>query len=343
MKERAEIITRGNRQAHIASMRFEGPKFISCDFGFYPATAFKYRDRIPDFYRRHPWIYDPGDMEIPANLRAGTEYVDEWGCRWRTLEDGLDGQVIEHPLADWSALDTFTPPKVSIDKVKIAAQYAEIRRKGWTWTKGGGNNFFERLRYLRGFENLLMDMAGDTPELVVLIDKLVKQKIETLEAYLEFSPDAMFFYDDLGIQDRLMMSPASFRKYLKPAYTQIFSVGVKHNIINWMHSDGIINQILGDLKECGLNSVNLQGDIIGIDYLAAEWKGKIHLSWNLDMQYKLPHAPPSQMDDYIGNIVKKIWLAEGGLSLAASIMPDMPWENIEALTNAMEKWCFYQG
>ena len=343
MKEQAEIIVRGNRQAHIAAMRFEGPEFIPCTFGFYPAAKYKYRDRIPDFYRRHPWIWDPGDMEIPANLRAGAEYVDEWGCRWRTLEDGLDGQVIEHPLADWSALDAFTPPKVAIDAAKVAAQFEEIRRKRNYLTTGGGNNFFERLHYLRGYENLLMDLAGDTPELVILIDKLVKQKVETLQAYLELGPDMMSFYDDLGIQDRLMMSPASFRKYLKPAYAQIFGVGVKHGVLNGMHSDGIISEILGDLQECGLHGINLQGDLIGIDYLAKEWKGKIHLSWNLDMQHTLPHAKPAQMDDYIAMIVKKIWLPAGGLDLSASIMPDVPWENIEALVDAMEKWCFYKG
>ena len=35
MKERAEIITCGNRQAHLAAMRFEGPAFIPSTFGFY--------------------------------------------------------------------------------------------------------------------------------------------------------------------------------------------------------------------------------------------------------------------------------------------------------------------
>ena len=343
MNEQVEIITRGNRQAHIASMRFESPEFIPCTFGFYPAAAHKYRDRIPVFYRRHPWIHDPGKMEIPANLRAGAEYVDDWGCRWRTIENGIEGQVIGHPVADWSALDAFTPPKVAVDAAGVAAGYEETRRRGNLYTSGGGGNFFERLHYLRGYENLLMDMPGDTPELLVLINKLVQQKIETVQAYLKLDPDLMFFFDDLGVQDRLMMSPAAFRKYLKPAYAQIFACGVKHGVINAMHSDGIIIEIMDDLKECGLHSINLQGDLIGVDYLAEKWKGKIHLWWNLDMQHVLPHAPSSQIDGYIGNIVKKISLPEGGLALSASIMPDVPWENVEALIEAMETWCFYQG
>ena len=343
VREPAAIMAKGNREAHLASIRFQHPEFIPCDIGFYIGAAYKYRELIPDFYRRHPWIHNPGNMQIPDRLLAGAEYVDEWGCRWRTLEDGVEGQVIEHPLDDWSALDSFQPPAIHLDLPKLAKDYEETRRNGVIFTMGGGGNFFERMHYLRGYENLLIDMTDDSPELLVLIDKLVQHKLETLQAYIELGADVMFFFDDLGIQDRLMMSPAAFRKYLKPAYAQFFGVGVKHGIVNMMHTDGIIVEIIGDLLDCGLHSVNLQGDLIGIDYLAAEWKGRIHMSWNLDMQYVLPYGTPSEVDDYIGRIVEKMWLPEGGFDLSASIMPDVPWENIESLANAMEKWCFCQG
>ena len=73
------------------------------------------------------------------------------------------GQVIEHPLADWAALETFEPPPTNVDAQQVRARYEATRRRGNMFTRGSGGNFFERVHYLRGYENLLMDLAGDTP------------------------------------------------------------------------------------------------------------------------------------------------------------------------------------
>src|SRR3990172_288043 len=36
--------------------------------------------------------------------------ADDWGCGWSTTDQKNIGQVTEHPLADWSALDHYRPP-----------------------------------------------------------------------------------------------------------------------------------------------------------------------------------------------------------------------------------------
>jgi len=338
----SKTMSSGKRDAYLRSMCFQNPEFIPCDLGFYPAAAFKYREIIPEFRKRHPWIHDPGRMEIPERLRAGKEYIDEWGCRWRTIEEGLDGQVIGHPLKNWSALKDFTPPPISIDRMQVARDFTATKEAGTMFAAGSGSNFFERLRYLRGYSDLLMDMASGALEPLLLINILLKHKLQEVQVFLEAGADVIFFYDDLGNQDRLMMSPALFRRYLKPAYAEIFGLAVQYNRLNLLHSDGVINEILPDLIECDVHSINLQGDIIGLDYLAEEWKGKVHLSYNLDMQNVLPTGTTNEIYEYIERIVKKLWLPQGGLSLSSSIMPDVPWKNVEALADSLERWSFYR-
>ena len=54
-------------------------------------------------------VLAPGDRSKGQPSRKGT-YVDEWGCVWECGEDGVAGEVKGPPLADWSALPSFSPP-----------------------------------------------------------------------------------------------------------------------------------------------------------------------------------------------------------------------------------------
>ena len=49
-------------------------------------------------YRRN---YD----HLSERHQANSYHVDHWGCGWQTAMGGMEGQVVTHPLADWSALE----------------------------------------------------------------------------------------------------------------------------------------------------------------------------------------------------------------------------------------------
>lgn len=56
-------------------------------------------------------------------------------------------------------------------------------------TGGNGERLFDRLYFLRGFENLMIDFATDAPELSKLIDMLSDYEMKLVNKWLEIGVD----------------------------------------------------------------------------------------------------------------------------------------------------------
>ena len=76
---------------------------------------------------------------------------------------------------------------------------------------------YERIWNFRGMENLLMDYY-DYPDEVHALHRAVAdtEKKLILRAIREVKPDGYMISDDLGTQNALMMSPATFRELSSP-------------------------------------------------------------------------------------------------------------------------------
>ena len=119
-----------------------------------------------------------GPVEPPPFARAGTPFVDPWGCVWETSEDGIVGLVTKHPLGDWAALAGYVPPdpngfnhfgRVDWDDLKTAVNPAGFIKHLRAGEVGHGHTFL-KLCDLRGYENLLCDMAVEDARLWRLIE-----------------------------------------------------------------------------------------------------------------------------------------------------------------------------
>ena len=79
------------------------------------AIEFRHPPRLP--FWQHAISSAPDDVcDIWEMDRAAAGWFfdhagpDDWGCGWSRTATKNMGQVVEHPLADWSALDRFRPP-----------------------------------------------------------------------------------------------------------------------------------------------------------------------------------------------------------------------------------------
>ena len=107
-------------------------------------------------------------MDRKSARAAGSEVTDVWGCRWVYPLESHDGQCVGHPIESWSDLKTYQPPDP--DKYtdwKQAEKNVKKARAEGKVTHGGSDHgvIFLRLTYLRGFSNLMMDVADERPEL----------------------------------------------------------------------------------------------------------------------------------------------------------------------------------
>ena len=79
-----------------------------------------------------------------------------------------------------------------------------------------GFGLFERSWVLRGFENVLLDVVVNIDFYEELLDKLVDHQMEILERLLILPVDGIWFFDDWGFQQGVLVGAERWRKLFKP-------------------------------------------------------------------------------------------------------------------------------
>ena len=173
------------RENLLRAVRFERPDHIPMAFHINGACWQQYpQDALQELMAAHPLLFPgftPSAEKIVPRFapyqRAAEPYTDDWGCTWKTSMDGITGTVVVHPLADWSVLDSYVPPDPEVrtgrgprDWSREAETMARAREEGRLLQRGlhHGHTFLH-LCDLRGYENLLVDMATGEPRLQRLI------------------------------------------------------------------------------------------------------------------------------------------------------------------------------
>ena len=346
------------RENTLRAYTFRGPERIPFRAVISHSCWYQYpQDELAALIRRHPAVFpDPDRSATPpsrdrlaSHRRAGERAADSWGCVWTTSMDGITGAVVEHPLEDWAAFDTWTPPDpayddgwkaMNWDKTVRAAQ--EAREAGRLVQAGlrHGHTFLT-LTYLRGYANLLFDMTDDHPRLPELIGAVERFNAEQVRRHMAYKPDIMGYAEDLGMQNGPMLSPALFRKYIKPVYQRLIAPAREQGALVHMHSDGHVMALVEDLLDCGVDVLNLQDLVNGIDEIAATLKGRVAIDLDVDRQAVTVSGSPRDVDDLIREAVEKLGSPEGGLSFVYGMYPPTPIANADAVFSALEKYATY--
>ena len=159
--------------------------------------------------------------------------------------------------------------------------------------------------------------------------------------YLEIDVDQLTYAEDLGMQVGPMISPAHFKKYIKPSYKRLMEPAVKAGKIVHMHSDGDIRLLVDDIIDDGVQVMNLQDLVNGIDWIANRFRGKRCVELDIDRQSVTVNGTPADIDDLIRREVASIGTPRGGLAMVFGLYPGTPIENVKALMDAMEKYAGY--
>ena len=351
-----ERIKMTKRENILRAVRFEQPDYIPMTFCINGACWHHYeQNALRDLMESHPFLFPDFQRQkavaprFAYNNSAAQPYTDPWGCVWETTDDGITGSVHGHPLADWARFDTFTPPDPSvtdgtypIDWEKIRAEVQQKKAAG-EFVAGGlphGHTFL-RLVDLRGYENLIFDMIDEEPNLNKLIDMLETFNAEYVRRWLELDPDMMSYPEDLGMQVGPMLSPANFRKYIKPSYQRLMKPAREKGVIVHMHSDGDIRTLADDLVDGGVEVVNLQDLVNGIDWIAGTFTGRTCIELDIDRQNITPRGTPKDVEDLIRREVETLGGKDGGLMMIYGLYPGVPLENARALMDAMERYATY--
>jgi len=216
-------------------------------------------------------------------------------------------------------------------KLSAAGEYALVT--------GISGVVYEYCWYLRGMDQLFMDMLTEPRILEYLLDRTLEywKNFETLfmKEVGEYV-DVVCVGDDLGMQSSTLFAPAIYREFVKPRQKQLISHIKKLTRAKvWYHSCGSIYSLIPDLLDNGVDILN------PVQYRAAEMDperlkasfGKKLCFWGggVDTQNILPHGTPSD----VGREVEKqmaVFKPGGGyvFNPVHNIQPDVPPENIVA-------------
>jgi len=167
---------------------------------------------------------------------------------------------------------------------------------------------------------------------------LLDHEMKLVKKRLEIGVDMISFHTDIGTQNGLMISPAKFRKYIKPMFKKLFSTCRDAGVHVYLSSDGRLLDIVDDLVECGVSVHDPQFRANTLEGIAEKYKGRLCIDLDLDRQ-TFPFCSPLNIRRLVKESVEKLWLPEGGLMMKGEVGPDVPLDNIEALCQAMEEFC----
>lgn len=328
------------RERVVRALTFAGPDRPPRDLWTLPgiersraAELARMRDRFPCDIGGPRLAYARGFAARGEEYRRGS-YTDEWGCGFEALEDGVIGEVKRPPLADWSALDALRPPREILDVDWAEADRADDGTDRFVLA-GTSVRPFERMQFLRGTENLLLDLASGDGRLLKLRSLVHEFFLEELLRWVERDVDGISFMDDWGTQSALLVAPALWREYFKPLYRDYAAAIRGAGKFVFFHSDGMIADIIPDLIEIGVQALNSQLFCMDIEGLGQRFRGRIAFWGEIDRQHVLPFGSPDDVRRAVRRVRAALDDGSGGVIAQCEWGLRDPFENIAAM---FEEW-----
>jgi uroporphyrinogen decarboxylase len=328
------------RERVLRCLNFDGPDRPPRDLWLLPAARRTHGDAAIDAFQRR-WPVDfvqCGVGRPPPRQATGDPYAagvstDEWGCRYENLIAGVHGEVKTPILDDYAKLDGLRPPVELLD-VNRAEVDAFCRGTDAFVFASGWAKPFERMQFLRGSENLLLDIAEDGDDLKALIALVHGFFREQYERWAATAVDALVMMDDWGSQQSLLISPQTWRRLFKPLYAEYVRIAHAAGKKFFMHSDGCIRDLYPELIEIGVDAINSQLFCMDIEEIGRCCRGRIAFWGEIDRQQILPFGTVADVRAAVRRVRGNLW-QNGGCIAQFSFEGETRLENAEA---AFDEW-----
>ncbi len=279
---------------------------------------------------------------------GGAEYVDEWGIGWKSVEyttkfgKGRYTEIVHRPLADDEAIENYRPPDANAPELYTEAQRAIGDFQDQYWIAGVTvTTIFEAAIGLRSLEKLVSDFILDPERAERVLDIPYQFHLTAAKKLTQLGVDMIWIGDDVGTQRAMLISPAHWRKFLKPRLAEFISQvkAINPAVKIAYHSDGVIDPIIPELAEIGVDILNpIQPACVDPDKVKREFGDRLCFWGSIDEQYTLPFGTPEEVRQEVLHRLKTIGRG-GGLILSPShhVQLDTPLENFWAMVNTVKE------
>ena len=277
---------------------------------------------------------------------GGNEYTDEWGIGWRNVSyttrfgNGFYTEAAGHPLAEDAAISAYRAPDPRRPELYTDCRWALDNFRREYWIVGVTvTTIFETAWALRGYERLLTDFYDDPDRAEAVLDIPFMYHKTAAEELTRLGVDMIWFGDDVGTQNSMLISPDTWRRFLKPRLASCIAAVKKINpaLKVAYHTDGCIYPIIPELIEIGVDVLNpIQPRSMDPQRLKREFGSRLCFWGSIDEQQTLPFGTPGDVRREAEERIAILGNG-GGLIIGPThhVQLDTPVENLLALVNTV--------
>lgn len=332
-----------SRERVLAAIEFRTPDRIPIQINASAGGLYEHGQKLLDLMLQCP--NDFGDMRglaLPQPSRRDFDLdgsyhrieTDSWGITWEYRIFGIWGHPVKVPLEDLGRLATYKPPAPpplsGPDFEAAKAGGARIREQYFHC--GSGFMIWEQMHFLHPYEDCLVGIMGDTPEINRIADLITDYAEGCVKQSLAVGCDAVCFGDDFGTQQAPLFPPNVWRRFFKPRYQRLFAPIREAGKKIFFHSCGQIGALIEDFAEMGVHAIWPQLPLFDQRDLAHRCR-ELGLAVQLhpDRGDLMQRGTPRQVREYIPRLLDNFGSACGGSWLYLEIDPGFKWDNVQAL------------
>ncbi len=281
-------------------------RYVSLEPPHGDVTVFgEYLPGLPENAEVSCWGVGRIALQSPEGHHAGHRY-------WNPLADvHTVDELARYPFADLSSVKT---PK------QLRAEVADLQQQGFTVVGNMSQSILETAYLMRGIDRLMVDFYVRPEYVELLFARLSEQRIAQSRLFAEAGVDAIRIGDDIATQQGLLVSPQLYRERIKPHHKAAIDVAreICPDLHVEYHSDGRLSDLLDDLIEIGVTSINpVQPECMDLHEISRQYGDRLVLWGCTAVQSTYAHGTP---EDIKRETQELLWEVASGHGLVIQFM-----------------------
>ncbi|MCL1858604.1 MAG: uroporphyrinogen decarboxylase family protein [Oscillospiraceae bacterium] len=317
---------------------------------YYGPGYYEHGEKLNDLYEKYPGDFggfarQPIPVLPPENFDPDGRYhvfqKDDWGTTWEYRVYGMMGHAVDFPVKSLEDMAKYKFPDLP-DYTRDSQAFEGLKnhfanfRKDYFALSGGGGAYMERISGIRGFDNFLMDLYDDSPEINNFLDRITDYYLENILAIIKAGAEGISFGDDYGTQNGLILSKDLFRHAIKPRLQKLTEPIKKAGLHIHFHSCGRVLELFDDFKDIGVNSVWLQMPVYDMTELRDACREyNFSAALHPDRAVIMTLGTPEDVRELVLEINEIFKPKDGGSWFYIEADTGFPFENIKSLVETV--------
>jgi uroporphyrinogen decarboxylase len=330
-----------SRELVIRTLNHEPTGRVARDLWIADGMETSHSEAVAEVNLRFPGDIVQPDIAPPYGKRARGkanqvgQYTDCWGCAWHITQGGTPAELQFSPLAEKGKIAEFRPPLELLDPLRFSKVNKSCENTSRFVLARSETQIFNRLRFLRGGDAALIDLARGTKDIHNLLKILHDFSCREMEMWSNTEVDGVAIRDDWGTDESLVISLEMWREIFKPLYRDYCKILHAKDKFVFFQSKGHMFDILSDLVKDGIDAVHVQLHLTDPEKIAKRFRGRVTFWGEIASPAVLRCGNPAEQREAILKIRRVLDFGAGGVIAQCQWDPDIP---LQAIAAVFEQW-----